>query len=151
MRSAHDLADLKQIEKCTLAVRDWFLDNDLQLNPSKSEPMSLGTVAQRRIVIGAGSVAVAGTTLQFVDSIWSLGVSVDADLSFDVHVNAACKSCNFHVRALRKIRNSLPLDVAKTVACAIIGSRLDYCNALLTTFQTRAYRGCSEFRITLRA
>ena len=63
VRSAHYLADLKQIEKCTLAFRDWFLDNDLQLNPSKSKAMSLGTVAQRRIVIGAGSVAVAGTRI----------------------------------------------------------------------------------------
>ena len=93
--------------------------------------MSLGNVAQRRTVIGAGSVAVAGTTLQFVDSIRSLSVSIDPDLSFDVQVNAVCKACNFHIRALRQIRNSLPLGVAKTVACAIIGSRLDYCNALL--------------------
>ena len=42
-----------------------------------------------------------------------------------------CKSCNFHIRALQQIRNSLPLVVTKTVACAIIGSRLNYCNALL--------------------
>ena len=89
------------------------------------------TFAQRWTVIGAGPVAVAGTLLQFVDSIRSLGVSIDADLSFDVQVNAVCKSCNFHIRALRQIRNSLPLDVAKSIACAIIGSRLDYCNALL--------------------
>ena len=59
VRSAHYVADLQQIEKCTLEVRDWFLDNDLQLNPSKSEAMSLGTVAQRWTVIGAESVAVA--------------------------------------------------------------------------------------------
>ena len=69
--------------------------------------------------------------MTFFDSIRSLGVSIDADLSFDAQVNAVCKSCNFHIRALQQIRNSLPLDVAKTVACAIIGFRLYYCNALL--------------------
>jgi len=40
----------------------------------------------------------------------------------------------FHVglRALRQVRASLPEEVAKTVACSIIQSRLDYCNALFT-------------------
>ena len=60
MRSTHYRADLNQIEECTLTVHDWFLDNDLQLNPSKSEAMSLGTVVQYRTIIGTGTVAVAG-------------------------------------------------------------------------------------------
>ena len=29
------------------------------------------------------------------------------------------------------IRSSLTSDVANTIACSIIGSRLDYCNSLL--------------------
>ena len=58
VRSAHYLVNLKQIEECILAVRDWFLHNDLQFNLYKSEAMSLGTVAQRRTIIGAGLVAV---------------------------------------------------------------------------------------------
>jgi len=33
-------------------------------------------------------------------------------------------------RALRHMRPSVPDDVAKTVACSIVGSRLDYCNSL---------------------
>jgi len=41
------------------------------------------------------------------------------------------RNCNFHLRALRHIRSSLTSDVANTIACSIIGSRLDYCNSLL--------------------
>jgi len=37
-----------------------------------------------------------------------------------------------HIRALRHIRESLPDEVVKTVACSVIGSRLDYCNVLLS-------------------
>ena len=37
----------------------------------------------------------------------------------------------YHIRALRQIRNNLSTDTAKTVSCAIVGSRLDYCNLLL--------------------
>ena len=37
----------------------------------------------------------------------------------------------FHTRTLRHVRSLLTDDVAQTVACSIVASRLDYCNALL--------------------
>jgi hypothetical protein len=58
-------------------------------------------------------------------------VTLDTKLSFDEHVTNVCRLCYGHIRALRHIRASLPDDVARTVACSIIGSRLDYCNSLL--------------------
>ena len=61
----------------------------------------------------------------------SLGVTLDRQLSFDQHVTDTCRKCYFHIRAFRHVRNSLPDDVAKSVACGIVGSRLDYCNSLL--------------------
>ena len=54
----------------------------------------------------------------------------------DSHVTAVCKACYFHIRALCHIRRSISEDVAKMVACSIVGSRLDYCNSL--------YAGMSE-------
>jgi hypothetical protein len=39
--------------------------------------------------------------------------------------------CNFHIRTLLHIRSRLTFDVAKSVVCSIIGSRLDHCNGLL--------------------
>ena len=42
-----------------------------------------------------------------------------------------CKSTSYHIRALRHIRASITFDMAKTVAHAIVGSKLDYCNSLL--------------------
>ena len=56
---------------------------------------------------------------------------LDRTLSLDRHVEAVCKSAHCHIRALQYIRGSLSADQAKSVACAIIGSRLDYCNGLL--------------------
>ena len=49
---------------------------------------------------------------------------------FDKHVSETCKASYFHIRALRHI--DLPsTEVCKTVAAAIVGSRLEYCNSLL--------------------
>ena len=52
-------------------------------------------------------------------------------MSLDRQVSETCKASYFHIRALRHIRSSLATVACKTIAAAIIGSRLDYCNSLL--------------------
>ena len=52
-------------------------------------------------------------------------------MSFDKQVSETCRASYFHIRALRHIRSSLTTEACKTVAAAIVGSRLDYCNSLL--------------------
>ena len=52
-------------------------------------------------------------------------------MSFDKQVSETCKVCYFHIRALRHIRASLTTEAAKTIAAAIVDSRLDFCNSLL--------------------
>jgi len=42
-----------------------------------------------------------------------------------------CRACNYHIWALRHIRKLLTDDVARTLACSIVATRLDYCNSLL--------------------
>jgi hypothetical protein len=59
-----------------------------------------------------------------------LGITLDKHLSFDEQVDNVCKSVYFYIRVLRHIREMLPDDVAKTVACSIVSPRLDYCNSL---------------------
>ena len=56
---------------------------------------------------------------------------LDSSLTFDQHVRDTVRNCNFRLRALRHIRPSFTSDVTNTIACSIIGSRLDYCNSLL--------------------
>ena len=65
------------------------------------------------------------------DCVKCLGVSIDCTLSFNQHVNNVCKSAYYHVKALRHTRKLLTDDAAKTVACAMVAGRLDYCNAVL--------------------
>ena len=52
-------------------------------------------------------------------------------MSFDKQVSETCKACYFHIRALRHLRTSLTTEASKTIAAAIVGSRLDFCNSLL--------------------
>ena len=104
----------------------------LQLNPIKSEVIQFTATRGRAKVDDVTSVVVSNAIIQLVSSTRSRGVTLDRKLSFDDHVNNTCRSCYYHIRALRHIRESLPDEVAKTVACSVISSRLDYCNALLS-------------------
>jgi hypothetical protein len=104
------------------------------LNPSKSESLMLGTrqrLASTSTDINTTPIEVAGCRIEPSIELKSLGVTIDSYLTLDSHVNNICKAANFHLRALRHIRGSISTDIAKTVACAMIGSRIDYCNSLL--------------------
>jgi len=52
-------------------------------------------------------------------------------MSFDHHVTNICRSSFCHIRALRRIRKLLTISDIKTVATAVVSTRLDYCNSLL--------------------
>src|SRR5260221_9813350 len=65
------------------------------------------------------------------DKLKTLGVTLDSTLSFNSHIKNVVSVCNFHLHAFRHIRRSLPCDIANTIACSIMGSRVDYCNSLL--------------------
>lgn len=124
---------LELLESCTESIFVWLTANGLALNPSKSESIIFfnpHSKPQRDLANSLSCVTVAGTKVTVSASIKNLGVILDNRLSFDNQVSAVCKSCFFHLRALRKIRASITLDIAKTVACSIISTRLDYCNAL---------------------
>jgi hypothetical protein len=76
-------------------------------------------------------VDVAGSVVALADHIKILGVTLDSQLTMDRHVNDVCRSAFLHVRALRHIRSAITDDVAKAVACAFVGARLDYANSVL--------------------
>ena len=60
----------------------------------------------------------------------NLGVLFDSSLNFRKHISQTCRACFYHIRDLRRVRESLPLDLAKQIAVALVSSKLDYCNSL---------------------
>ena len=122
---------LHLVNMCTSDLNEWFLLNGLCLNPDKSEAVFLGTNFQLKKCRSTTSLLVADKSISVSHDVKSLGVVIDEELSFDTHVDRLCQSAQYHIRALRHIRHSLSSDVAKTIACSIVGSRIDYCNSLL--------------------
>jgi hypothetical protein len=121
---------VSQLESCLNSVHTWLQRNGLQLNPSKSELIQFTASRGRDRVDDINTVQVSDSAIRPSSYIKSLGVTLYSKLTFDQHVSNVCKACYFHILALNHVRMSLPDDVARTVACSIVGSRLDYCNSL---------------------
>jgi len=119
-----------QLENCTAGVHAWLQMNGLQLNPKKSEVIQFTTTRGRDRVEDVAAIRVSNAIIPPVTTIRSLGVTLDKKLTFDQHVTDICRSSYYHIRAFRHVRESLPDEVARTVACSLVSSRLDYCNSL---------------------
>ena len=91
----------------------------------------MGTANQLQAASTLSMVKVAGVDLSVAEDIKVLGVVLDQRLTFDKHVSVVARSCNYHAQAIRHIHHLLTMDLAQTLACSLILSRIDYCNAVL--------------------
>ena len=125
-------SSLQNLQKCLSSLKSWFFHNGLALNADKTEAICLGTTRQRQSLSSLNSIQVADASVTLSDHIKLLGVTLDNRLSFDKHVSNVCSISYFHIRALRHIRTCLDLESSKSIACAIICSRLEYANSCLS-------------------
>ena len=88
------------LDKCSRAVLDWFTNNGLTLNPSKSEVLFMGTRTKLHFVGNIAKVSVTGCDIFPAESIKNLGVTLDSELSLCKHVGNICKTSHYHIRAL---------------------------------------------------
>jgi len=63
MRVDNTAAGLSILAACTTDVKQWYMQNGLQLNPDKSEALFMGTATQLRVVSSLTSVSVADVDL----------------------------------------------------------------------------------------
>ena len=77
------------------------------------------------------TLEVAGAVIPVSKELKSLGVILDSRLTFGAHVKAVAKACNYHIWSLGHIRPLISTEMAQTLACSLVGAKLDYCNAVL--------------------
>ena len=104
--------------------------NFLSLNPSKTEFLLIGLPQQLAKIHQPVLVLPDNTTVTPVTTARNLGIIFDSNLSFKQHLNSLTKICQYHCRDLRRIRPTLDFETARTIATALVHSKLDYCNSL---------------------
>ena len=121
---------LKIMEKCVGEIREWMRKNMLKLNDEKTEVLVISTpyftdrLHETHLRIGDANV-------QASESARNLGVIFDNTLDMSNHIKTVCRASFMQLRHLRSIKDTLTRDSLEKVTHAFIGSRLDYCNALL--------------------
>ena len=111
-------------------VSSWMSANLLSLNPSKTEFLIFGNSTQLSKLNHPTLSINANTVIQPISTARNLGILFDNHLSFDKQISAVCKSSNWHIHDLWRIRSTLDLTTAKTIATSLVHSKLDYCNSL---------------------
>ena len=122
-----DCHSLNQLKDCLQDVHLWMKNSKLKLNANKTEFIITGTVTQRAKLDGFFPTHI----LTPAPAVSNLRVNFDESFTFKQHISKTCRCCFYHIRDLRRIRRFLSLSVAKTIATALVSSRLDYCNSLL--------------------
>jgi len=122
---------LKQLGDCLSDISGWMTNNKLRLNANKTDFIIIGITRQRSEVTRIFPTNILSHSMTPSDTACNLGVTFDSDFNFRKHIFLTCRSYFYHIRDLRRIRRYISLSVAKTIATALITSRLDYCNFLL--------------------
>ena len=130
--SGDSAAALGSVQSCLASVQSWMSTNKLKLNPDKTEFLLIGNGGKRSKYISMFPIELLGVETYPAKSAHNLGVIFDKNFNFRSHIFAVCSSCIYHIQDLQRIRRHLDLDSAKLLANALVSSRFDYCNSVLS-------------------
>ena len=119
------------------------MQNGLQLSPDKSEAHQLRTVSLRHQF-----VTVADVDLPLANEMKVFGVILDRHLTFEKHVSAVARSCNYHYhnQAICHIHHLLTTQLAQTLAYSLILSGSTTATLCSMAFHPATSRSYSMFR-----
>ena len=86
----------------------WFNINLLKANPEKLQFMIFEKNNRLKFSLNIGSV-----TVKKSDKVELLGITIDKALNFRKHIKNVCRTTQYKLHVLRRIRKYLTLDKAK--------------------------------------
>jgi hypothetical protein len=119
---------INTMQACTTDVKNWTVQNKLQLNEDKTEVLLVSTSHSHAL---PATMKVGPHDIHFADSARNLGVIFDKSLSMSEQVNKICQVCYIEIRKIASIRHYLTTEATKTLVTSLVLSRLDYCNSAL--------------------
>ena len=121
---------MRNLEHDFLLCIEWFENNNMKLNEDKCHFIFLGH-KHEHIFIHLGN-----TKLWEENSVTLLGMDIDSDLRFNIHMDSLIKKADRKLTALIRLLSILSLDQRKTLMKAFIESQFNYC-PLIWMFHSR--------------
>uniref|UniRef100_A0A8C5MVY3 Reverse transcriptase domain-containing protein n=1 Tax=Leptobrachium leishanense TaxID=445787 RepID=A0A8C5MVY3_9ANUR len=121
---------LSKVSDCLSGISSWMASHHLKINMSKTELLLIPP--SNASPPPDFSITVEGITISPSNQVRCLGVILDSALSFIPHIKSLSSSCRYQLRNISRIRPFLTAVTTKQLIHALVISRLDYCNNLLS-------------------
>jgi Reverse transcriptase (RNA-dependent DNA polymerase) len=112
-------------------VSDWFYNNCLTVNGSKSKFIIFKDC--RKVLDTESRLFINGEEIERVDHIRYLGLMVDSQLNWDVHVNYVKNKIASFAGVLHRIKYMIPIQSRLNIFYAHVYSHVLYMNVVWTT------------------
>ena len=95
---------------------------------TKTEFMLIGSRRKLYTITDSPVVSINGTPVNQVLTSKSLGVLIDADLTWGSHIEKLAKKIASGIAAIKRVRQFVPAATLHPIYKALIQPHLDYCN-----------------------
>ena len=101
----------------------WFSANAMEANPRKFQGILFKGNKQAPDFNGS----VDGNDIEFCQSMTALGMCIDENLTFDIHIDSICLKARRQISALERLTGLLDFPSRKAIYNRFISSHFNYC------------------------
>ena len=119
--SSRNYADL--VAKVNIDLENthkWMLKNKLQIHPTKSKYMIIGSSYNLKNKVSSDPVLINNVAIPKINKYTCLGVTMDERLSWEKHTDSICSKVSAGIGAMRRVKSFVPLPTLKMLYNAII-------------------------------
>ena len=109
-------------------VNKWLVANKLTLNSSKTELMLVGSQQRLCTYDTSPDLTIDGNAINQVKCVKSLGVHIDDNLSWNVHIDTISKKIASGIGALKRCEPFVSQTTLQSIYNALIQLHFDYCS-----------------------
>ena len=114
-----------RMSECVDEIASWMGANCLKLNREKTEVIWFSSRRNLKN-IPSYSVRLLESNIFPSKSVRNLGISMDRDLTISTQISKTIQKCFTSLRQIRPIKECLTMDSLKTLASALVLSRIEY-------------------------
>ena len=118
------------LNKDLASVSEWLIANKLTLNKSKTEFMLIGSRQRLRSFVHSPSLKIGRAQTSQVPSTKSLGIYIDENLTWNVHIENLSKKIASGIGALKRIQPFVPHRTLRFIYNSLVKPYFDYCNVV---------------------
>ena len=113
-------------------IENFMLSHHLKLNPSKTVFLPIS----RKCSSFSALSLTSDCQIPPSPSARNLGIIFDAQMTFNSYINELRRSCFHHIRNIQTLKPFIPSDHLVSLVLAVVVSRLDFCNSVLSALNT---------------